>query len=82
MKICDPMNDFIDQYRDSEYRGCIGMEMAKRPNSGGVELPRIPYSLRIKLWNLLKKTKIKDFVNQFGYGRKSENKNKEKISKR
>ena len=28
-------NDFIDEYRDSEYRGCIGMEMAKRPNSGG-----------------------------------------------
>ena len=35
LKICDPMNEFIDEYRDSEYRGCIGMEMAKRPNSGG-----------------------------------------------
>ena len=34
-KICDPMNDFIDEYRDSDYLGCIGMEMAKRPNSGG-----------------------------------------------
>ena len=35
LKICDPMNDFIDEYRDSEYRGCIGMEMASRPNSIG-----------------------------------------------
>ena len=35
LQICDPMNDFLDEYRDSEYRGCIGMEMAKRPNSGG-----------------------------------------------
>jgi hypothetical protein len=34
-KICDPMNDFIDEYKDSDYLGCIGMEMAKRPNSGG-----------------------------------------------
>ena len=29
LQICDPMNDFLDEYRDSEYRGCIGMEMAK-----------------------------------------------------
>ena len=34
-KICDPMNEFLDEFRDSEYQGCIGMEMAKRPNSGG-----------------------------------------------
>jgi len=34
-KICDPMNDFIDEYRDSDYLGCIGMEMATRPNSIG-----------------------------------------------
>ena len=35
-KICDPMNDFINnQLEGSEYQGCIGMEMAKRPNSGG-----------------------------------------------
>ena len=35
LKICDPMNEFLDEYRDMEYIGCIGMEMAKRPNSGG-----------------------------------------------
>ena len=34
-KICDPMNEFLDTYTDMEYKGCIGMEMAKRPNSGG-----------------------------------------------
>ena len=34
-KICDPMNEFLEEYRDLEYKGCIGMEMAKRPNSGG-----------------------------------------------
>ena len=35
LKICDPMNDFIDEYSDSDYLGCIGMEMAARPNSIG-----------------------------------------------
>ena len=35
LKICDPMNDFIEEYRDSDYLGCIGMEMATRPNSIG-----------------------------------------------
>ena len=36
LKICDPMNEFLDEYRDMEYVGCIGMEMAKRPNCIGV----------------------------------------------
>ena len=35
LKICDPMNDFIDEYSDSNYLGCMGMEMATRPNSIG-----------------------------------------------
>ena len=35
LPICDPMNDFLDTLEDSEYQGCIGYEMAKRPNSGG-----------------------------------------------
>ena len=35
LKICDPMNEFIDTFRDSDYLGCIGMEMASRPNSLG-----------------------------------------------
>ena len=29
------MNEFIDEFRDSDYLGCIGMEMASRPNSIG-----------------------------------------------
>tara|TARA_Y100000296_G_scaffold23893_1_gene28264 strand:+ start:4689 stop:5909 length:1221 start_codon:yes stop_codon:yes gene_type:complete len=35
LKICDPMNDFLSELDNSEYQGCIGMEMAKRPNSIG-----------------------------------------------
>ena len=35
LEICNPMNDFLSTFVDSEYQGCIGMEMAKRPNSGG-----------------------------------------------
>ena len=35
LKICDPMNDYIKTFDDSEYVECFGMEMAKRPNSGG-----------------------------------------------
>ena len=35
LKICDPMNDFIKTFKDSKYLGCIGMEMASRPNSIG-----------------------------------------------
>ena len=35
LEICNPMNDFISTFSDSKYQGCIGMEMAKRPNSGG-----------------------------------------------
>ena len=29
------MNDFLSTFTDSEYQGCIGMELIKRPNSGG-----------------------------------------------
>ena len=36
LKICDPMNDYIDTFNDSKYVECFGMEMAKRPNSIGV----------------------------------------------
>ena len=35
LEICNPMNDFLSTFVDSEYQGFIGMEMAKRPNSGG-----------------------------------------------
>ncbi len=36
LPICDPMNDFLDTFKDSEYKGCVGYEMAKRPNCIGV----------------------------------------------
>ena len=35
LEICNPMNDFLSTFSDSDYQGCIGMELAKRPNSGG-----------------------------------------------
>ena len=40
VEICNPMNDFLSTFGDSEYQGCIGMEMAKRPNSGGAGMAR------------------------------------------
>ena len=33
LEICNPMNDYLSKL--GEYQGCIGMELAKRPNSGG-----------------------------------------------
>ena len=36
LQICDPMNDYIDTFQDSEYVECFGMEMAKRPNCIGI----------------------------------------------
>ncbi len=35
-KICDPMNDFISKLSGAEYKGTIGLRMAKRPNSKAV----------------------------------------------
>ena len=34
LEICNPMGDFLTS-NGMKYKGCIGMEMAKRPNSGG-----------------------------------------------
>jgi len=34
-EITNPMNDYIKSLGDSEYVGCLGMEMAKRPGSAG-----------------------------------------------
>ncbi len=36
-EICNPMNNFLSEKEDAEYMGCIGMEMARRPNCGGVK---------------------------------------------
>ena len=35
LSICNPMNDFLSTFSDSEYQGAVGMEMAQRPNSIG-----------------------------------------------
>jgi len=34
LEICNPMNDFLTEH-GMIYKGCIGMAMASRPNSGG-----------------------------------------------
>ena len=41
LPICDPMNDFLDTFKGSEYQGCIGYEMAKRPNCIGVGTAKV-----------------------------------------
>jgi hypothetical protein len=35
-KICDPMCNFVDNFSDSEYFGCWGFKMSKRPRSKAV----------------------------------------------
>ena len=61
LKICDPMNEFIDEYRDSEYRGCIGMEMAKRPNSGGAGTAKDTIQFKDKTMKFVEENKDKRF---------------------
>ena len=36
LKICDPMNEYLQSRGDMEYVECFGMEMAKRPNCLGI----------------------------------------------
>jgi len=36
-KLCDPMNDFIATLPNSNYEGCIGLRMPKRPRSKAVD---------------------------------------------
>lgn len=36
-KICDPMNDFISTLPNAVFKGAIGYEMRKRPNSGALK---------------------------------------------
>ena len=68
LEICNPMNDFMDTFKDSEYRGCIGMELAKRPNSGGYEPKSDGYTEEF-LQKCKKRLRIKYFVNLFGYAK-------------
>jgi hypothetical protein len=61
LKICDPMNEFLDEYRDMEYIGCIGMEMAKRPNSGGAGTAKDNSQFKEKTLEMAEKNKDKRF---------------------
>ena len=61
LKICDPMNEFLDEYRDMEYLGCIGMEMAKRPNSGGAGTAKDNNQFKEKTLEMVEKNKDKIF---------------------
>ena len=61
LKICDPMNEFLDEYRDMEYIGCIGMEMAKRPNSGGAGTAKDNNQFKEKTLEMVEKNKDKIF---------------------
>lgn len=36
-EICDPMNDYISKLKGARYLGCIGLRLAKRPQSGALE---------------------------------------------
>lgn len=36
-EICDPMNDYISKLPGARYLGCIGLRLAKRPQSGALE---------------------------------------------
>ena len=60
-KICDPMNEFLDEYTDMEYKGCIGMEMAKRPNSGGAGTAKDTNQYTEESLQLAEETKNKRF---------------------
>ena len=33
LQICDPMNDFINSLSNSNYSGCFGLKLSKRPQS-------------------------------------------------
>jgi len=61
LKICDPMNDFLEEFRDSDYLGCIGMEMAKRPNSGGAGTAKDNNQFKEKTLEMVEKNKDKRF---------------------
>ena len=61
LKICDPMNDFLDEYGDMEYIGCIGMEMAKRPNSGGAGTAKDTIQFKDKTMKFVEENKDKRF---------------------
>ena len=69
LEICNPMNDFLSTFTDSEYQGCIGMELAKRPNSGGAGTAKSDDYSEESL-NKAKETKDKTFCEPIWIWRK------------
>ena len=49
-KICDPMNDFIDTLANSEYIGCCGYQMMKRPNSKSLKGKSGKFAEPVWIW--------------------------------
>ena len=53
-KICDPMNDFIDTLLNSEYIGCYGYQMMKRPNSKSLQGKTGKFAEPMWVWKKIK----------------------------
>jgi hypothetical protein len=54
-KICDPMNDFIRSLPDAKYAGCLGYQLAKRPNSGALKGKKGRFAEPVWIWQKTKK---------------------------
>ena len=60
LEICNPMGDFLTS-QGLTYKGCIGMEMAKRPNSGGAGTAKDESQYKDETLQLMEETKDKRF---------------------
>jgi len=60
LEICNPMGDFLTS-NGLTYKGCIGMEMAKRPNSGGAGTAKDESQYKEETLQLMEETKDQRF---------------------
>ena len=60
LEITNPMGDFLTS-QGLTYKGCIGMEMAKRPNSGGEGTAKDKEQYTEETLKLAEETKDKRF---------------------
>ena len=74
LEICNPMNDFLSTFSDSEYQGCIGMEMISNDLIVVVKMKTPEDRFKDETKELQNRRKIKLFVNQYGYGKNSNKK--------
>ena len=49
-RICDPMNNFISKLKNSEYAGCYGYQMRKRPSSGALKGKKGKFAEPMWVW--------------------------------